>query len=193
MLRNSGTDTHVNREVYDFVRDKINNLSNDAFTLAKIRNGVNMEPGIIPDIREHTVMDASNWDNRENKPTPEDWATYVAITLFAEHSRNRSNVYEEGVTLGMAAGRLRRSNKDNIGYPAVNVFDAVLRAIGIKLLSRYSCNLVGHMRTAGEGLDYPLSATDLLAFQLDKCKPNNKIQTRWMIESITNKTNILID
>ena len=133
-------------------------------TLAKLRQGVNADPGAIPDIWDYTYVDVP--DGAPDAPTREEMAVHIAMTLYAVHQQSRSGpMHKPGFGFGRAARALVGGEGENPS--ARGRFNALVTASTIAELRSHLRSFIQLLRSKEEGIgfDYAAFAEDLLAFQ----------------------------
>ena len=143
--------------------------------LAKLRRGIGHEPGELPDLWGSLLqgMPASFYGT--NGPSHEEWAVYLALTLYALHQQSNDTVCvsQLGCTLGRAVRSILRR------------FNALATAEEITEISHHLRGMIQLLRAAKPDsipLDYPRLAVDLYGLQCDAPQlaqlPAN-IRLRW--------------
>ena len=143
--------------------------------LAKLRRGIGHAPGDLPDLWGGLLqgMPASFYGT--NGPSHEEWAVYLALTLYALHQQSNDTVCvsQLGCTLGRAVRSILRR------------FNALATAEEITEISHHLRGMIQLLRAAKPDsipLDYPQLAVDLYGLQCDAPQlaqlPAN-IRLRW--------------
>lgn len=126
-----------------------------------------------------------------NGPSHEEWAVYLALTLYALHQQSNDIVCvsQPGCTLGRAVRRLAEqtvaSGQDWTESSILRRFNALATAEEITEISHYLRGMIQLLRAAKPDsipLDYPRLAVDLYGLQCDAPQlaqlPAN-IRLRW--------------
>lgn len=171
-----------------FVGGKINYLvhsrdeSNVRASLAKLRRGVGKRPGSLPDIWELTLGGLPSDSLSEvDEPTMAEWASHMAMTLFALHQQGkdpRDNLMSvSGKPLGGAVRTLISTRGEASEGALKRRFDAAVTADSPAELAHHLRGLVQLMRSEGIPLDYPQLAVDLWEFQ--SLESRDRVRLRW--------------
>ena len=159
--------------------------------LAKLRRGIGHAPGELPDLWGGLLqgMPASFYGT--NGPSHEEWAVYLALTLYALHQQSNDTVCvsRPGSTLGWAVRRLAEqtvaNGQDWTESSILRRFNALATAEEITETSHHLRGMIQLLRAAKDGsipLDYPRLAVDLYELQCDdphySDKPAN-VRLRW--------------
>lgn len=159
--------------------------------LAKLRRGIGHAPGELPDLWGGLLqgMPASFYGT--NGPSHEEWAVYLALTLYALHQQSNDTVCmsQLGCTLGRAVRRLAEqtvaSGPDWTESSILRRFNALATAEEITEISHHLRGMIQLLRAAKPDsipLDYPRLAVDLYGLQCDAPQlaqlPAN-IRLRW--------------
>ena len=150
--------------------------------LASLRHGVGKVPGEDPALWGLFLEDAPDGlygeANFSGEPTKEEWAVYIALTLFAVHSQGSSATAQcDGVSIGKAAARLMKENTDGERDRVLRRFAPVVTADDMTGLAYYLRTLIQLMKSEGISLDYAKLAGDLYDFQFDNSRKN--VRLRW--------------
>lgn len=109
-------------------------------------------------------------------PTPEDWALYLAVSIFAAHSQsNLHPAHVRGVAFGTALKELASVN--DIG-PVERRTHAALSVNNPKRLAVHLRGLIAMMRDAGIGFDYVRFAYDLQTL-IDPARRSSDVSRAW--------------
>ena len=142
--------------------------------LAKLRRGIGHAPGELPDLWGGLLqgMPASFYGT--NGPSHEEWAVYLALTLYALHQQSNDTVCvsQLGCTLGRAVRRLAEqtvaSGQDWTESSILRRFNALATAEEITEISYHLRGMIQLLSAAKDGgipLDYPQLAADLYELQ----------------------------
>ena len=163
--------------------------------LAKLRRGIGHAPGELPDLWGSLLqgMPASFYGT--NGPSHEEWAVYLALTLYALHQQSNDTVCmsQLGCTLGRAVRRLAEqtvaSGQDWTESSVLRRFNALATADSMPEVSHHLRGMIQLLRREGIPLDYPQLAEDLYQYQFVDGAPN--VRLRWgrdLYASPTEKT-----
>ena len=106
------------QDIQDYVSERLDALAQTAehpqkAMLAKLRRGVGRAPGDLPELWGFFLEGLpEKWESRGGPPSREEWAVYLALTLYALHQQGRStreedgNMHKEGESLGRAIRKL---------------------------------------------------------------------------------------
>ena len=148
--------------------------------LAKLRRGLGKKPGTLPDLWEYTLegLDDELLSHTGN-PTYEEWAIYLALTLYAYHQQGQTrSMHKFGASFGDAVRLL--ATEGSIGKRSEAVtrrMQALVSADSIESIAIHLRSLVGQLRSHVIPLDYVLLAKDLYGLQYEDSK--DKITLRW--------------
>ena len=142
--------------------------------LAKLRRGIGHAPGGLPDLWGGLLqgMPASFYGT--NGPSHEEWAVYLALTLYALHQQSNDTVCvsRPGSTLGWAVRRLAEqtvaNGQDWTESSILRRFNALATAEEITEISHHLRGMIQLLSAAKDGgipLDYPQLAADLYELQ----------------------------
>ena len=125
--------------------------------LAKLRRGIGHAPGELPDLWGGLLqgMPASFYGT--NGPSHEEWAVYLALTLYALHQQSNDTVCvsQLGCTLGRAVRRLAEqtvaSGQDWTESSILRRFNALATAEEITEISHHLRGMIQLLRAAKPG------------------------------------------
>ena len=125
--------------------------------LAKLRRGIGHAPGELPDLWGSLLqgMPASFYGT--NGPSHEEWAVYLALTLYALHQQSNDTVCvsQLGCTLGRAVRRLAEqtvaSGQDWTESSILRRFNALATAEEITEISHHLRGMIQLLRAAKPG------------------------------------------
>ena len=106
--------------------------------LANLRRGVGRFPGDMPELWGVFLQDMPPEMQKERGgATREEWAIYLALTLYALHQQGYSiskneNMNQEGVSLGRAVGNLIKPEEDPMESSVLRRFNALATASDIR-------------------------------------------------------------
>lgn len=183
-MRLGSLGTQVNERVRMLSRGYLGNRSYETASLARLRRSVGHDVGADPDIFAWTLPDDE--PNRveaghpsDDKPTIEEQAMHVAMTLFAVHQQSihdASMHTDEFVSLGRAVGRMAYGNFNEAGIR--RSFSRLQTASSWKELVRHARELVKLLKREQIPLNYGLLAQDLVRFHAGRRQANG-VRLRW--------------
>ena len=146
--------------------------------LAKLRRGIGRQPGDLPELWGAFLQGMpESFQGGGNGPSHEEWAVYLALTLYALHQQSNETtcVDQPGWTLGRAVRRLaeqqaRASGQDWTESSVLRRFNALATAEEITEISHHLRGMIQLLRAAKEEngcipLDYAQLAADLYGLQ----------------------------
>lgn len=151
--------------------------------LAQLRHGIGRRPGALPQLWGRFLADMpEEWYTANGKPSREEWAIYIALTLFAMHQQSREeSVNQQDVSLGTAAQRLLDEEKpDQDASDVQRVWKRlaiVAQADDVEELAYRLRQFISLLRARDIGLDYGGLAADLYEFQFQDGAEGVKL--RW--------------
>ena len=152
-----------------------------AATLAKMRRGLGKAPGDVPELWG-VFLDGlpEEMQSRSGEPTREEWAVYIALTMFALHQQGHDPKTEpmhmEGRTLGEAIRALGAGDEDEFER-ARGRFNVLATSESITELAWHLKSIVTFLRAKDIPLDYGALAADLYLFQWPDSMA--KVRLRW--------------
>ena len=155
------------------------NTSGGRAMLAKLRRGAGKEPGELPELWGVFLNGIpEELTNRSGVPTPEEWAIYLSLTLYALHQQgNSDSVHAEGISLGSACAKLMDEPSDDERERVLRRFGPAVTAKDLPELSHHLRTLVTLMKANGVKLDYVRLAKDICDFQQEESR--KRVQLRW--------------
>ena len=123
-----------------------------------------------------------------NGPSHEEWAVYLALTLYALHQQSNDTVCvsQLGCTLGRAVRRLAEqtvaSGQDWTESSVLRRFNALATADSMPEVSHHLRGMIQLLRREGIPLDYPQLAADLYELQRTDpryAQPPANVRLRW--------------
>ena len=171
----SKTAVAVDRRIEDLQKGVLNDKASARAALAKLRRGVNTDPGEIADIWDYThVNDVP--DSASDAPTPEETAVHITMTLYAVHQQSRSGpMHKPGFGFGRAARELIGREDENPS--ARSRFNALVTASTVDELRSHLRSFVQLLRSKDIGFDYAAFADDLVMFR--RSGGDKKVRRRW--------------
>jgi len=189
------------KAVRDFVSMKVKSIFNNSkkesyarASLAKLRRGIGKNPGSLPDIWEHTLEGLpEEFLSKTGEPTYAEWATYLAITLFALHQQGKDWDKKPMSVSGQKIGEAVRkyAPKDDPSEEAVKRrFDAAVTSDSPEELAHHLRVIVQLLKSKDIPLDYPQLAEDLFRFQFPESRDGVRLswgQSYYLIRKDTDK------
>lgn len=170
------------KQVEDFVSRRITYLERHAQSnpkaLAELRRGVGKEPGELPQLWQYVLYQLPPEMEGRYGPSREEWAIYLALTLFSLHQQGRTkSMMEKGLSLGKAIARLVKRG-DEFGEERVTRrFTMVAGSSDIKGLSVHLRGVIQLLKSEEIPLDYGRLASDLYMFQSPSMRA--KVLLQW--------------
>ena len=168
---------YMNRQLTSLINLK--ETSSGKAKLARLRRGAGKIPGELPELwGEFLNGIPEDMISKTGEPTPEEWAVYLSLTLFALHQQgNSGSVHQQGKSLGRAASELMSSDSDDERERILRRFGPVVTAKDMSELSHHLRCMIQLFSAKGIGLDYEKLAEDIYWFQSDEKRIN--VQLRW--------------
>lgn len=139
--------------------------------LANLRRGIGRRPGELPELWGGFLLDMPADFQGDKEPSAEEWAVYLALTLYALHqqSNETSCMNQPGSTLGRAVRRLAEQSaaagQDWTETSILRRFNALATAEEITEISHHLRGMIQLLRAEDIPLDYPQLAADLYGLQ----------------------------
>ncbi|HKM32458.1 MAG TPA: type I-E CRISPR-associated protein Cse2/CasB [Oscillospiraceae bacterium] len=145
--------------------------------LANLRRGIGKVPGELPELWGEFLQDIpEEFLSRNGEPTKEEWAIYIALTMFALHQQGREMpMHQQGASLGRAVRKLEKDKDDR--ERVLRRFGPIVTATDMQGLSYHLRNMIQLLRSEGISLDYGMLANDLFWFQF--AEQQNKVKLTW--------------
>ena len=187
-----------------FVRERIAGLeasNNDAAvrrSLAILRRGIGKAPGSMAELWDMTLKDLpESFYRKEGIPSDEEWAVYIALTLYALHQQGndikQKSMNKEDVSLGTAVrilDKLKDSDSAEESADEDNAedsqddnkrrnyrFDRIITSQSITELSNHLRGMVQLLKQSSVPLDYALLAKDIYRFRSDEGR--DRVRLKW--------------
>lgn len=174
-------------QLSQFVAWKIDDLtkrldsSSGRAALANLRRGVGKVPGELPELWGIFLEDLDEgFLGKNGKPSKEEWAIYISLTLFALHQQGKSEpMHKINQSLGNAAAMLMTEQTDDERSRVMRRFGPVVTASDMNELSHHLRGLVQLFKANERAipLDYVKLAGDIYDFQFDDSR--KRVQLRW--------------
>ncbi len=184
-------------EVYQLAKRKIRYLGSvssgeNKALLAEIRHGAGKKPGddprlwgILFDTMPESMM------SQQGVPTYEEWAIYIAMTMYAVHQQGHDvktdNMNAEGMSIGKAVAMLVTGDDDR--ERVERRFNNLATADNMQGVSHYLRELIHLLRADDIGLDYALLAKDLYVYQFPELAAGVRLHWGQDFYSALNKKN----
>ena len=146
-------------EVKSFVRSRINEIgsfpdSKSIAVLARLRRGIGKRPGEIPELWEWMMTDEQL---RFSEPTYEEWASYIALTLYAFHQQGNDIKQHQMNTdkrdFAQAMSLLSGGDKEARNR-IQNRMNQIANSDSIEMLAALLRQMVSLLRKEGIGFDF---------------------------------------
>lgn len=169
----------------DYVRGRINQLlhgGNEALarsSLARLRRGIGKAPGSMADLWGETMQGLPQpLAGQGDAPSYGEWATYLALTLFALHQQSKDlqqkSMHLDGQKLGLAVRALVHSADDEARIK--RRFDQVVTAETPQEAAHHLRGIIQLLRADEVPLDYGALAADLYLLQLPQARDGVRLQ-----------------
>lgn len=169
-------------KVKEFVRQRIEWLEKmpeprQKAMLANLRRGIGRSPGDMPELWGVFLQDMpSEMQQERGSATREEWAIYLALTLYALHQQGHSiskneNMNQEGASLGGAVSKLIKPEEDPMESSVLRRFNALATASDIRECAHHLRGMVQLLRANAIPLDYSKLAKDLYELQFKDKAP----------------------
>ena len=182
MVRKEQIQIFVHRKI-EWLKAESNSGEGKAL-FAKLRHGIGKNPADDPKIIGVILQDMpEEFFSRDGKTTKAEWASYIALTLFALHQQGKSIDSEcmnsdDRTSIGLAMNRLAMKQDDaNSKLRMQQKYKSLSTSIDMKAMSIYLRGLVSILKAHSISLDYALLASDLYEFQSERTKSN--VILRW--------------
>lgn len=152
--------------------------------LASLRRGVGHQPGDLPELWGTFLQDMPEQFLGKGAPSREEWAVYMALTLYAVHQQSQAeSMNRPGSTLGRAVREWAERNAAGQDWTESSIlrrFNALATADSLPEINQHLRGIVQLLRAAKGGaipLDYPQLAADLYELQFTEGAP--LVYLRW--------------
>ncbi len=150
--------------------------------LANLRRGIGRIPGDMPElwgVYLQELPESMQWEN--GKPTREEWAVYLALTLYAMHQQGHplpaDNMNQEGVRFGSCVRQLVKPEEEPQDSSILRRFNALATAADMQECAHYLRGVIQLLRAESIPVDYPQLAWDLYELQFPEAAP--QVRLRW--------------
>lgn len=154
--------------------------------LTKLRRGVGRQPGDMPELWAILLdgLPEEMQGRRLESPSREEWAIYMALTIYALHQQGsdvkKEPMHRKDIGLGAAAKqlsvRLPGDTQDNL-VRVSRRFNQVATADSMEEMAHYLRSFVQLLRANGVALDYGMLAADLYGYQFENLAAG--VRLRW--------------
>jgi len=152
--------------------------------LANLRRGVGHEPGELPQLFGVILLDMpEEFMSGSGIATKEEWACYIALTLYALHQQGHSLESQpmhtkENISIGRALSRLARAlNDPNAEQRMLQRLQKLATAVDMKELSYHLRGVIQLLKSNGIPINYQDFAADLYELQMPEGK--KQVCFRW--------------
>lgn len=150
--------------------------------LANLRHGLGRAPGELPQLWGTFLQEMpEEMQSRTGDPTREEWAAYLALTLYALHQQGHTlpaqNMNSAGQGLGRAARRLVPPGEPVADSSIQKRFNALATATQMPELAQHLRGMVQLLRAKDIPLDYAQLAVDL--YDLQHPDKAARVRLRW--------------
>ena len=151
--------------------------------LAILRRGIGRVPGEMPALWGAFLQDMpEEFQSKTGKPSRDEWAIYLALTLYAMHQQghdlSEDNMNRKGESLGRAIRRLVGPGEDETESSVLKRFNRLATAVDMREISQHLRGIVQLLRAKGAALDYPKLAEDLYLLQFPAIA--SRVRLRWV-------------
>ncbi len=159
------------------------NVSAGKAALARLRKGIGHAPGELPQLWDVWLAGLpEEMYSKTGQPTREEWAVYIALTLFALHQQGKEEAMHQhkGPSLGTAVAGLVEDQNDRDRNDLERNWKrlvAVMQAMDIQGAAYHLRGLVQLLKGKGISLDYAVLAGDLYDCQFAESR--QKVGLRW--------------
>lgn len=165
-------------DIVSFIQNRLDSIKHSPneqnALLATLRKGVGKSPGEIPQVLGILLEDIpESFMSTDGKPTKEEWACYLALTLFAWHqqgydTKNNFMHTTKRVSLGDAFNRLALSSEDSNAKDRIKKkLEVIVTSKDVEELSYHLRNAVKLLQNNGIQLNYSQLAGDIYEWQFN--------------------------
>ena len=154
------------------------NESAQKAALAELRHGLGRAPGELPELWGAFLQDLpEELYGTSAGASREEWAIYLALTLFALHQQgknpNTSPMHQQGQVLGKAMGQLIQTPDDESRVR--RRFNVLATSADIQEMSTHLRSVIQLLRGESIPLDYGMLAKDIFLYQFPEYAPNVRL------------------
>ena len=178
------------KSIYNYVNKKIDRMFTILDTgegkanMALLRKGLGKIPGEIPQLFGAILEDMpEEFLSDTGIATKEEWACYIALTMFAWHQQGHNETSDkmhttDPVSMGTALRRLSYVNTDeNSEERMLKRLQIILTSNDVLEFSYQIRNVIKLLSTNGIALNYALLAQDIYLWQFQNSR--NQISLKW--------------
>lgn len=150
--------------------------------LAELRKGVGHAPGDIPILFGTLFTDfPEELYGFFGEPSREEWAIYIALTMFALHQQGHDLktdwMHQKDMRLGIAVRKLAPGNDDSELDRIRNRFNKMATSSDMRELANHIRGIINLLRTNDIKLDYVNLAVDLYRYSSTVTQSN--VRLKW--------------
>lgn len=189
------------KEIALFVEKRINYIcavsesNSGKAILANLRKGVGKNPGELPQVFPIIFEDLPEvFMSRNGVPTKEEWACYIALTLFSWHQQSHDTHLElvhtsNDQSMGRALRCLADQSEDtNSEARMLKRLQVLVSSMDIKEFAYHSRNIVKLFSSSNVKMNYASFAADVYEWQFPES--NTNVGLRWGQDFYRQKTNL---
>lgn len=178
------------KDIEKYVSGKISRMQalsdtgNGKAYMAELRKGVGKEPGELPILFGTLLEDMpEDFMSKDGIPTKEEWACYVAITLFAWHQQGKNLKTDcmhtgDHISVGAAFRKLKLDSDDaNAEERVLKKLQIIITAMDINGFSRHLRSMIKMLAQNNIRLNYALLAADIYEWQFQDSR--DAVNLRW--------------
>ena len=148
--------------------------------LAELRRGVGHKPGELPSVTGILLeVLPEKYFGFGDSPSYEEWAVYIALTLFAVHQQSNDIVnelmHQQGESIGKAIAGLIRDENDR--ERIIRKMTIILKTKDVEDLSYHLKSMIYLLRSENLKIDYTDLAQDIYKFQIREC--TDSVRLKW--------------
>lgn len=157
---------------------RASNESAQKAALANLRHGLGRSPGEIPELWGAFLQDLpEELYGTSTGASREEWAVYLALTLFALHQQGKNpqtlSMHQKGQGLGKAMQQLIHTSEDE---PRIRRrFNVLATSADIQEMSTHLRSVIQLLRGESIPLDYGLLAKDIFWYQFPEYAANVRL------------------
>lgn len=178
------------QEIGIFIHGKIKELVSESCysggkaAMSQLIKGLGKKPSECPNTFGYVLKNMSEeFYSKTGDETKEEWACYIALTLFALHQQGKNMDSEcmntdDEISLGDAMNILVSKQGDLNAMDRIQErFKSIATSVDIMALSVYLRAIIKLLKKENIKLNYALLAKNLYEFQFEESKP--KVILRW--------------
>lgn len=179
-------------EIAKYVSSKIVRLQtlsdtgNGKAYMAELRKGVGKEPGELPILFGTLLEDMpEDFMSKDGIPTKEEWACYVALTLFAWHQQGKDLKTDcmhtrDRISVGAAFRKLKLKlalNDANAEERLLKKLQIIITAMDVNGFSQHLRSMIKMLAQNNIRFNYALLAADIYEWQIQDSR--DAVNLRW--------------